>query len=212
MLLKRVGSTTVEEAAAALSVASMTARQHLTGLERDGLVDSTKVRRATGRPHYLYRLTPRGEELFPRRFDVVAKLLLQEVGRLLAEDIDGLEADEKRSLVIQRAADRLAEGLGGLGSGLSLAERVAAATAVLQGIGGFAEWNETEDGYEIRDYNCFFAHIEMEESNGCEWHQQLLTRLLDHPVVEDVFSKGSTQCCRYLVPADREARKSPTDA
>jgi len=212
MLLKRLGSTTVDEAAAALSVASMTARQHLVGLERDGLVDSTKVRRATGRPHYLYTLTPRGEELFPRRFDVVAKLLLQEVGGLRGDDIEGLEAEDKRSLVIQRAADRLVDGLGGSGAGLSLAERVAAATVVLQGIGGFAEWNETDDGYEIRDYNCFFAHLEIDETAGCEWHQRLLTRLLDHLVIEDVFSKGSTQCCRYLVPADREARKSLTDA
>src|SRR5438128_591199 len=47
-LLKRTGSVTVEEAAGALSVASMTARQHLVGLERDGLVRSEKVRRAMG--------------------------------------------------------------------------------------------------------------------------------------------------------------------
>ena len=35
VLLKRTGGVSVEEAAGALSIASMTARQHLIGLERD---------------------------------------------------------------------------------------------------------------------------------------------------------------------------------
>ena len=80
VLLKRTGSVTVEEAAGALAVASMTARQHLVGLERDGLVQSEKVRRSTGRPHFLYSLTPKGEEMFPRRYDLLAQILLDEVG------------------------------------------------------------------------------------------------------------------------------------
>ena len=71
-LLKRTGSATVDEAAGALTVASMTARQHLVGLERDGLVQSEKVRRSNGRPHYLFYLTPKGDEMFPRRFDLLA--------------------------------------------------------------------------------------------------------------------------------------------
>src|SRR5204863_9718322 len=94
-LLKRTGSATVEEAAGALSVASMTARQHLVGLERDGLVETEKVRRATGRPHYLYKLTPKGDEMFPRRYEVLARLLLDEVGELCAEDLRDLTAAAK---------------------------------------------------------------------------------------------------------------------
>ena len=75
VLLKRTGSATVEEASGALSVASMTARQHLLNLERDGLVESQRVRRSNGRPHYLYTLTSKGEDLFPRRYDLLARIL-----------------------------------------------------------------------------------------------------------------------------------------
>ncbi|HEU0075868.1 MAG TPA: DeoR family transcriptional regulator, partial [Dehalococcoidia bacterium] len=81
-LLKRTGSATVEEAAGSLSIASMTARQHLLGLERDGLVQSEKVKRSNGRPHFLFYLTTKGDEMFPRRFDVLAAILLDEVGTL----------------------------------------------------------------------------------------------------------------------------------
>src|SRR3990172_4062393 len=85
-LLKRAGSVTVEEAAGPLSVASMTARQHLVGLERDGLVGTERVRRGPGRPHYLFSLTPKGEETFPRRYDILAQILLDEVGALRSEE------------------------------------------------------------------------------------------------------------------------------
>jgi len=189
----------VEEAAVALSVASMTARQHLVGLERDGLVETEKVRRATGRPHYLYRLTPRGDDFFPRRYDVLAQLLLEEAGNLTAPEIAELSASEKRSLLVQRTADRLAERHGANLTGKSLQERVAAATDLLHAIGGFAEWSQTPAGYEIRDYNCVFARISPDAEDGCEWHIRLLNRLLDYPVRHEVISNGSVRCCRYLI-------------
>ncbi len=197
-LLKRTGSATVEEAAGSLSIASMTARQHLLGLERDGLVQSEKVKRANGRPHYLFLLTPKGDEMFPRRFDVLAAILLDEVGALRAEDLDGLDGDGKRSLMVQRAADRLAERYRFAIDGRSLPERIQALTAVLHTIGGFAEWTETEDGFEIRDYNCVFASL-TSQSDGCPGHLRLITQLLQWPARHEIFDDGRVRCCRYIV-------------
>lgn len=199
VLLKRTGSATVEEAAGALSLASMTARQHLVGLEKDGLVRSEKVKRPTGRPHYAYKLTPKGEDMFPRRYDLLAQILLDELGSLSPADIEGLSPAEKRSLLILRVADRLAERHRPQVQGLELSERVAATAELLHLIGGFAEWLETEAGYEIRDYNCAFSRITSGMESGCEWHVRLLTLLLDYPVSHEVISNGAVQCCRYLI-------------
>ena len=44
--------------------------------------------------------------MFPRRYDLLAAILLDEVGGLHSDDIEGSTADEKRSLLIQRTADR----------------------------------------------------------------------------------------------------------
>jgi predicted ArsR family transcriptional regulator len=203
-LLKRTGSATVEEAAGSLSIASMTARQHLLGLERDGLVQSEKVRRANGRPHYLFYLTNKGDEMFPRRFDVLAAILLDEVGALRADDIDGLSGDEKRSLLVQRAADRLAERYRFPVDGRSLTERIQALTNVLHAIGGFAEWIETSDGYEIRDYNCVFASL-TSQSDGCPGHLRLITQLLHWPARHEVVDNGRVHCCRYIVSPQPDA-------
>ena len=198
-LLKRTGSVTVEEAAGALAVASMTARQHLVGLERDGLVHSEKVRRSMGRPHYLYSLTPKGQEMFPQRYDLFASILLDEIGRLRSDDIEGLDEEEKRSLLIMRTTDRLAERYSASVSGRSLEQRVSAVTDVLHLIGGFAEWCRFEDGFEIRDYNCVFARLLPLEVSGCECHERLLGQLLKWPVRHEVLHSGRADLCRYIV-------------
>jgi len=199
VLLKRTGSVTVEEAAGALNVASMTARQHLTGLERDGLVRTEKVKRQTGRPHFLFSLTQKGEEMFPQRFDLFAQALLEEASCLTADEIEGLDHDAKRSLLIQRSADRLAERFRFQVTGHTLQQRVSAVTDVLQLIGGFAEWLTTDDGFEIRDYNCCFARLVDEQRSDCQWHVRLLTRLLDWPVRHELGHSERTECCRYFV-------------
>ncbi len=199
VLLKRAGSATVEEAAAALAVASMTARQHLVGLERDGLVRSEKVKRLTGRPHFVFRLTSKGEDMFPRRFDLFAQLMLDEVGRLSSDEIVSLTAAEKQSLLIRRVADRIVEEHRSAVEGRPLAERVAAAAELLHEVGGFAEWCDNDGGFEIRDYNCIFSRLASNGAGDCEWHLRLLTNLLQHPVRYEVFSDGRSECCRYLV-------------
>lgn len=199
VLLKRTGGATIDEAAGALAIASMTARQHLFGLERDGLVQSEKVKRPTGRPHYLFKLTPKGEEMFPRRYDILAQLLFDELGQLEGDEIKGLEPREKRLLMVQRIADRLAERHRYEVQGRDLPERVQAATDLLHLVGGFAEWYAVDGSYEIRDYNCVFARIAPENESGCEWHARLLSTLLDAPVVHELYSNGSGQCCRYIV-------------
>src|SRR3972149_34739 len=191
-LLKRAGSVTVEEAAGALSVASMTARQHLVGLERDGLVGTE---RAGARP----RPPPKGEKPSPSRYDILAQILLDEVGALHATEIAGLSADQKRTLIIKRSADRLAERFRVPVGGRSLGERAAAVTEVMNQIGGFAEWLPVDGGFEIRDYNCVFTRLAPQHLSGCEWHIHLLTRLLRWPVRHEVILNGHGACCRYLV-------------
>jgi predicted ArsR family transcriptional regulator len=212
VLLKRTGSVTVEEAAGALSVASMTARQHLVGLERDGLVQADRVKRSTGRPHYLYTLTSKAEEMFPRRYDLLAQVLLDEAASLSPTEIDGLTAQDRRILLIRRAADRLAEQYRFQVEGRTLPDRVAAVTSVLQLIGGFAEWCECDSGFEIRDYNCVFSRLvaqpvaSVEASGGreCEWHVRLLTQMLRWPVRHELVVDGRVECCRYVVSLEEE--------
>jgi predicted ArsR family transcriptional regulator len=148
--------------------------------------------------------------MFPRRYDLLAQFLFEELGNLSPGDIEGLSADEKRSLFMQRMADRIAAKHRNQLVGRDLHDRVAATADLLHTIGGFAEWLPADGGYEIRDYNCVFASIlPSNEVSGCEWHVRLLTSLLEHPVSHEVVSNGTAQCCRYVVAASPNGNSSP---
>src|SRR5688572_1074044 len=105
-LLKRSPASTVDAIAGSLQLAPMTVRQHLMVLERDGMLSCRDDRGATGRPRHVYTLTDAGEETFPRRYDELAREVLTEAARLTADEIAGLNAEEKTRLLFDKLADR----------------------------------------------------------------------------------------------------------
>ncbi len=196
--IKRNGGGTVDGLAQALELAPMTVRQHLVTLQRDDLLQAEAVRRSTGRPHYVYRLTQRGDDTFPKRYDRLAQALLQEVSNLESDDIEGLGPGEKASLVLRRVAERLAGEYAPLVRGRALNEQVAAVTEILHADGGFAEWEKTENGYVIRDYNCLFNRAPLQDGDGCQWHFYFLSKILG-PSLRFEPVEGCGDCCRYVV-------------
>ncbi len=202
-LLKRNGGRSVNELASSLNLAPVTIRQHLTRLERDGLLTTENgvtesQAQTTGRPHYVFRLTVKGQtEAFPYRSDRLVELLVREVGHLVGSDLEGLSSMEKTNLVLDRLAQHLAEEYASLLQGWPLRERVVFVTEMMQADGGFAEWQEIEQGYEIRDYNCLFHRLLAGEA--CKWHGSLLSRMLGSDVHVEPCDDGAGQCCRYTV-------------
>jgi DeoR family transcriptional regulator, suf operon transcriptional repressor len=66
--LKRSQPLTARELAVRLGVSLNAARHHLKELEVEGLVSYQREHRGVGAPVFAYRLSPAGEELFPRRY------------------------------------------------------------------------------------------------------------------------------------------------
>jgi len=111
-LLYTAAGMSIEELASQLLVTRTAVRQHLTALERDGLVVRGDLRATGRRPEQLYRLSAHGRELFPRHYHLLANLLINEVaglighdallslmrsmGRKMAEDLSGVRLDEQQ--------------------------------------------------------------------------------------------------------------------
>ncbi len=198
-LLKRNGGHSVNELAATLDLAPITIRQHMTRLERDGLLLSEPQTNGSGRPHYVFRLSPKAQaQAFPYRSDRIVELLIKEIGHLDGSDLEGRSEREKTFLVLERVAQRLADEYAPLLRGRPLQKRVVFVTEVMQNDGGFAEWEATERGFEIRDFNCLFHRL----LNGdvCEWHETLLSKMLGADVLVQP-SSGEGECCRYEIEA-----------
>lgn len=64
---------TVDELSESLSVSHNAVQQHLTALQRDGLVRISATRATGGRPGRAYAPTEAGLELFPRRYAQLAE-------------------------------------------------------------------------------------------------------------------------------------------
>ena len=74
--LKTHGESRADELAERLGVTVSAVRQHLTGLQADGLVEFREQRGGRGRPRHVYRLSDAGEALFPRSYGELTTELL----------------------------------------------------------------------------------------------------------------------------------------
>ena len=197
--LKRTGDATVDGLAAAFGLARMTVRQHLSTLERDGLVRTREERQRTGRPHLVFCLSEQGLERFPKRYDRFADLALQEVAFLESEEIAGLSAEGKKKLLLSKMAERVFQQHAPRVNGKSLEARVAMVADILHEEGGFAEWKANGADYEIVDYNCVYRRVAEAHEDVCDWHVQLLRKLLGHEVQCNQFMSKGADSCRFVV-------------
>jgi predicted ArsR family transcriptional regulator len=177
----------------------MTVRQHLSTLERDGLVCAREERQRTGRPHLVFCLSEQGLERFPKRYDRFADLALQEVAFLDSEEIAGLSAEGKKLLLLSKMAERVFQQHAPRVSGKSLDARVAVVADILHEEGGFAEWKVDGASYEIVDYNCVYRRVAEVHEDVCDWHVQLLGKLLGREVQCNQFMSKGADCCRFVV-------------
>lgn len=198
--LKHRGGASVDELAAEVELAPMTVRQHLTALERDGLISGQEVRRATGRPHVVYRLTPVGEETFPRRYEALAGMLLDAVALVEGGEMAFLSPEAKTALLLDKVADRFVERHAARFAGKELPERVRILADLMQEESGFAEWARTEKGFELRDYNCAYRQLAEQNQQVCVWHVNVLSRLLGTPVDHAHSLCYGSECCTFAVP------------
>ncbi len=85
-LLKREGPVTAETLATRLGVTAMAVRQHLTGLETEGLAANEPRANGRGRPAKLWHATAKADSHFPDSHSVLAADLIRQMGRAFGQD------------------------------------------------------------------------------------------------------------------------------
>ena len=74
-----VAPRTARDLAKKLGIQESAARGHLDRLEERGLVIPTFRREGVGRPRKRYLLSPQGQELFPRRYEMLLDSVMEEI-------------------------------------------------------------------------------------------------------------------------------------
>jgi predicted ArsR family transcriptional regulator len=185
-LLYQRGGMSIDDLASHLAVTRTAIRQHLAALERDGLILRGETRPTGRRPEQLYQLSPRGRELFPRQYQLLADLLIGEVASLIGHDaLVGLMRGLGRRLAAELERERVDEA--------RIAEHMNQA-------GYEAEVFFRSAGEpEIVAHNCVFHHLAAAHPEVCELDLALLGALgggeVEH--LECMVREG--QVCRFRV-------------
>ena len=195
-LLRRRGRCSAETIAGDLGVTPNAIRQHLTNLERDGLVVSQPERSGRGRPALLFALTERADSVFPKRYGQLATMVLQEV-----QEMGGPEAlDEVFARVAARHASAIERDLGGLG----FDEKLNRVVSWIGRAGTLVEQSESPEGVKVTIHNCPFRNTALKFPQVCTITPQLISRLIGAAVSQSDSIHRHDPYCSFVVqrPSD----------
>lgn len=188
-ILLRRGDATVNELADALKLTDNAIRPHLTSLERDGLVEQRGMRRGAGAPAYVYGMTRTADSLLSKAYALVLNQLLD----VFAEKMEASDLETRLREVGRRLA------VGRTTPNQSLRERVDAAVAALDELGGIAEVEESEGRIYIRGDSCPLSAVVPGHPEVCRLAEALLTEVIGVPVHEHCDRDERPRCC-FEVP------------
>jgi predicted ArsR family transcriptional regulator len=183
--LQRNGRGTVKELGELLGLTSTGIRQHLTVLERDGLVEAREERGRVGRPTLVYNLTDKADALFPKSYDTLAGVLLEEI-RLS-------EGNERLQGLLQRVAHRLAAPYADRVADRPLPERVQETARIMEEQGCLVDWYEEGDSIYIDEFTCPFPKTAERDPAVCALHVEFVR----------VLTGGDTRLTRSLLRGER---------
>lgn len=189
--LKTRGPSTLDELAKSIGLVAPTVRVHLSVLQRDDLVTADEVRGRVGRPHFVYALTERALELFPRRYDKLACSILDEIRRS--------EGDARVAELTTRIAERWVADHASRLSGKTLEERIAAVAAIRREEGAMAEWSRTDEGYLFRQFNCPSYKVALSHPELCTAEEHFLRLALQAELRRVGSALGDGNACAFIV-------------
>ncbi len=183
---------TARDLAKKLGIQESAARGHLGRMEEKGLVVPTFRREGVGRPRKRYTLTGQGQDLFPKKYDLILDAVVDE---LLAREGEGfvsaLFAESAR-----RMAREIAKEIPKGGSTDAKAEHLVEA---LNSLGFRCTVEKTADGHlRVVRTNCIFRHAALSHPYLlCDVFDKNLTEALLGEVgvdLEDSIGRGGMRC------------------
>ena len=190
-LLRRKGRSSAETIANDLGVTPNAVRQHLTNLERDGLVVSQPERSGRGRPSLLFALTERADSVFPKRYGQLATMVLQDV-----QEMGGPEALDE---VFARDAARHANAIEKDLVGLDFDERLRRVVAWIGRAGTLVEQTDSAEEVKVTIHNCPFRNTALKFPQVCTITPQLISRLTGAAISQADSIHRRDPYCSFVV-------------
>lgn len=177
-VIQRAGSASIKELEAQLGVTTTAVREQVAHLLHEGFIQATRVRGEVGRPYYVYSLTTKAQELFPKDYATLALLLLEEMRAVYGRD--GV------AQILNRVSRRMAEKLVGQEEEeRELSQKLLGLVASLGETGmevSMQPVDDQEGGYVLRTHTCPYFDVAISHREICEMEQEMLSDLLGQDV------------------------------
>jgi predicted ArsR family transcriptional regulator len=167
---------------------------NLNALQAEGLVDVEEKRQSVGRPVHIYSLSEKAQGLFPQKYHVLIRRLLDQI-----KDQLPMQTVE---ILINSLADELADEVREGFENLSLEERMARLIDVLAEEGFLAKWQQTDQGIQLIEYHCPYYHLSQQHPEICLIDQAIIQAALDTPVEKKACILDGDHVCAFLVRSD----------
>jgi DeoR family suf operon transcriptional repressor len=189
--IKAHPKSNVDELAEAASVSPVTVRHHLNALQADGLIVTQSVRRKVGRPYYVYSLSEKGQEQFPKRYVRLTSRLLHELKIQLPP--------KALNDVLSSVVESVLEERRGQFEHLAIEERLDYLVTLLADEGFLAHWQKSNEGYLVTEFSCPYISLGEAHSEICTIDKELIVNVLDAPVQQNSCMLDGGACCEFLV-------------
>jgi DeoR family transcriptional regulator, suf operon transcriptional repressor len=196
--VRRRGEATAEQVAQQLGITVSGARQHLSALARDGLLETAELPSAVasrGRRAIVYSCTATADEHFPKAYGELTNELLGYVA-----DADRAMLDE---LFAKRREHRIASARARLANKRALGAKVAELTRILDEDGYLASYEKIGTGaYRIVEHNCAIWAVAERYGQACTSELEFIRAVLEGAQVERVqHMVAGARRCAYEITA-----------
>jgi predicted ArsR family transcriptional regulator len=194
--LQLQGERTINQLADAVGISPVSVRHHVTSLQAEGLIAVEEARHGVGRPHFLYSLTEKALERFPKRYYRLTNRLLEEIRETMSAD----QVLELFTGVASAMSDRYADSF----DGLPMEERISSLKAMLMEEGFDAEIERRGDYVLIHELSCPYFRIGQSHPEVCTIDQTFIANALAVPVERVTCVLDGDNHCTFSVQIEDE--------
>ncbi len=190
LLKEHYSGLSIPKLETSLGISRTAINQHLTNMERDGLVARGSVEKTGGRPSYVYLITEKGIEHLPKQYSWFSELMLDSLkarlgGEGLTDFLRELAAD-----VGEQLRPRLL--------GKSREQQIEEVRTILNELGYEASVLPAASGEfpKISAQNCVYHKLAAKHPEVCQFDLALLEGLLDNQKASltECMVKGGAMC------------------
>ena len=183
----------IDDLSGELNITSMGTRQHLLTLERKGLIEYITKKQGIGRPSFLYKLTERAKNLFPKGYD---KFIID-----LFKDIEKNEGRDKIDEILRWHKNRLLkQSEKALSGKITIKDKMKGLMDFFESEGYFAELSVSNDHYTLRLFNCPIYKLAAEYKDICLDELQLFKDIFGEELTRKEWIIDGNPSCTYTLP------------